>query len=67
MSMASVNIFWSVADTDKIPVRRYQPEKGAPIIHIYNYEAVAKFLSRVCSNRFDAKILESRAFEVRAA
>jgi hypothetical protein len=67
MSMASVNIFWSVADTDKIPVRRYQPVKGAPIIHVYSYEMVAKFLSRVCARRFNAEILRAASFEVRAA
>ena len=67
MSMASVNIFWSVCDTHKVPVRRYQPSKGQPIIHIYNYEMVAKFLSRVCSKRFDAETLRAAAFEVRAA
>lgn len=66
MSVPSINVAWAVIDTDSVKHRIYQSAPGAAVQYIYDLAAMTKFLAKVCSKRFDVKVLESCAFEVRA-
>ena len=66
MSVPSINVAWAVIDTDSVKHRIYQSAPGAAVMYIYDFFEMTKFLSRVCSKRFDAETLRAQSFEVRA-